>query len=54
MKREEILLLEKEIDFLSKEFKTFEENYDKKDLRNFNDSKKVMLKIQKKILGILK
>ena len=54
MKGDDIVLLEKEIDFLSKEFKIFEENYNRKDLKKFSDSKKIMLKIQSKISGILK
>lgn len=54
MKEEKIESIEKEIDFLSKEFRILEENYNNKDYEKFNDSKKIMFRIQKKILGLLK
>ena len=54
MKRDDIELIEKQTDLLEKELRILEENYNIKNLKKFNESKKNMFKIQKKITEVLK
>ena len=49
MKRDDILSIENQLDFLEKESKNLEETFNKKDLEKFNNSKESMLRSQHKI-----
>lgn len=54
MKKEEILFLNQLIKSLEKAEGNLEEAYEKKDYDKFNQSKKMMLRIQKEISNIIK
>ncbi len=54
MKRDDILILEKQLNILEKESKTLKEAFNKKDAGKLQSSKKNMFRAQKKIKGILK
>jgi len=53
MKRDDILMLEKQIDELEKESGRLEESFQKNDLKKFKESKAKILNSQKKISSIL-
>ena len=54
MREEKIAMLEKEIDSFDKELKVLEEDYESGDASKFKDSKIKIIRIQKRILGLLK
>jgi hypothetical protein len=54
MKREEILFLSQLIKSLVDAEEKFEEAYKKRDYENFNNSKKIMLRIQGEISKIIR
>ena len=54
MKKEEILFLNQLIASLEEAERNLESSYAKKDFERFNKAKKIMLRIQNEILGIVK
>lgn len=54
MKRDDILILEKQINILEKESKILEDAFNKKDLKKFNEAKQNMFRAQSKIRRVVK
>ncbi len=53
MKKEEILFLDQLVRSLEEAERSFEEAYKKRNFEDFNKTKKIMIRIQKEISGIL-
>ena len=53
MKKEDIPLIKQLIESLEENFSNLENSYKKKDFETFNEIKKLMLKIQKKISEVI-